>query len=279
MGQEHRLADKHISGVPHLLDHLRASELVLGWRADRQVVLLPIDDRYAPARLQRVAESPQIREPMVEMVVGVDDQHQVEGVRREPRIVERCQDRNDARGPFLLGAGAQVRDEIGLGVDREDDARRADNGIEIAAEIAGAGAEIGDPHAGSESERRDQLARLLPGVARWIVEDAAPVLDVGEVVATARGCLEEGTVGRRRYGIGDTGTRHRCRTSEGEARQPEDAREESPRHGRVKGLRAPAPSDRRSCRSGRSAATNEPTAYGMGDSFWRPLCGRWLTYA
>ena len=51
---------------------------------------------------------------------------------------------------------------------------------QAAAEVAGAGAQVGDALAGLQPERRHQLLRLLPRGARRIVEDLRPVRRVVE---------------------------------------------------------------------------------------------------
>jgi hypothetical protein len=96
---------------------------------------------------------------------------------------------------------AQMRDQVRLRVDREDGARLADGGGEPPAEVARAGADVGDGRAGADAERGDHLVGLLPGVARRIVEDLLPLLDVGEVVARRR-VVRAGERGGRQAGQG-----------------------------------------------------------------------------
>ena len=63
---------------------------------------------------------------------------------------------------------------------------------EAHAEVAGAGADVGDDRVGLERERLDHLVRLLPFVAFRVVEDARPALGVVEVVLVLGDGLRRG---------------------------------------------------------------------------------------
>ena len=133
------------------------------------------------------------------------------------RVVVRVGDENEVDARAAAGAGCRGEANSGttlascsrsarsrrcairrrLDLDREHGCRADPTACgEIAREVAGAGAEVGDRRPGGSLQRRDQLRRLLPGVALRIVEDLRPVLDVVEpkCVAVAR----SSSVGMRR---------------------------------------------------------------------------------
>jgi hypothetical protein len=112
---------------PHLLHDLLARQFVIRRRSDRQLALVPVDDRNAPVLAERAVQRTEVCDPIVDVVIRVENDHQVDAARRETRIVGRCEDGHDVR--------LRLDDEHGS---------------------------VGDDHAGSDPECLHQLARLLP---------------------------------------------------------------------------------------------------------------------
>jgi hypothetical protein len=82
---------------------------------------------------------------------------------------------------FAPGTLPQIPDHVGLDVGRIN-TPLGHHPREARREVASAGADIGDRCIGRQVERDDHLVRLLPTVARGIVENTGPVLGTGKVV-------------------------------------------------------------------------------------------------
>ena len=149
-----------------------------------------VDDGDAPAGRQVALQVPEVLLALVDVVVHVDEKHQVH-LPRKLRVVEGSLHRLHVRAAFLLRPLREVLHHVGLHVDRVHLAL-GQHGREPRGEIAGAGADVRHDRAGIELQRRNYLMRLLPGVAIRIVEDMRPLLCVLELMLVGMGRLRVG---------------------------------------------------------------------------------------
>jgi len=183
IGQDRRLGDQLVTGRAHFVDELLARQLMVGRGPDRQIALVPVDDGHATVRRESAPEPLEVGDTSVDVMVGVNDQDEVAPPGGQARVVRRPEYRDDVGSPLLFGALAQVGNEVRLGVDGEHGPSLAYHRRQVAAEVAGSGAEIGNPHPRAKLERRHQLHRLLPLITFGVVEDTLPMLNVCEGVA------------------------------------------------------------------------------------------------
>ncbi len=177
--QEPVLRAACVAGARHFVFHLLRRDARALRRPDRRVHR-EIDDRHLAPRLQAGAQPLEVGHAVVDVVVGVDDQHLVH-LGRQLRIVGLAVHRFKVGEPALRRALAQVAHHVGLDVDRV----HAPPGCHVRQphrEVPRSGADVGHRGVGRQRERADHLVRLLPGVARGIVEHLRPVLGALEIM-------------------------------------------------------------------------------------------------
>ena len=137
-------------------------DLVLRPDGDLRVFSAEFDKRHAPARLDAAADRRQHRLGMRELVIDIDQQEQVDGRGRKPRVVHRTEDRRHVSQSGFLDAIAQQAEHLGLDVDRQDTPTRADQLRQRQRVIPVAASEIADRHPRPQSEiGQQQRAPLL----------------------------------------------------------------------------------------------------------------------
>ena len=90
---------------------------------------------------------------------GVDEQHGIERVGLEARIVRETAAHVDVR--CVRETGRELCERVGVDVDGDHAPRRADRGSEAFGEVTAAGADVGEGSAGRNVEEREYAHRLL----------------------------------------------------------------------------------------------------------------------
>ena len=161
------------AGGRELRVNLRLREAHLFGRSEPARARPVLDDRNAPARSQRREEPARVGDATVDLLVDVREEDEVAAVRREPRIVEAGAHQHDVRELPLRDPPLEGLEHRVLDVRRVDAPRRSDDPREPFREVAGAGTHVGHDGAGAQAQRRDDVVRLLPGVAAGDVENRA----------------------------------------------------------------------------------------------------------
>ena len=160
---------------------MRDGHLVFDADRDRRIFLPIFEQHEAAARLERGAHATQHLLRLRELVIDVDQQHQIDRSVRQFRVVGQAEDRRHVGKPFFRDALLEQINHLGLDVFGVDAAGRADAPRHLHAHVAGARADIRDRLALFEVERVDGGVRFLFDIALLAVEPvrALPSHDAG----------------------------------------------------------------------------------------------------
>lgn len=141
--------------------HAMMSNVALGRFAGLR---LAVDDGQKAAGFEAAPEA--LHHPVVcaQLVIGVDDENDIETLGREMRVVVAAQYRGDLRQRARSGVAIDVLERRALDVDRVDPAGRADPLGEMKCEVAGAGADIGNPASRPDAQKVHHDRGPLPVV-------------------------------------------------------------------------------------------------------------------
>ena len=156
-------------------------------RADTRVAT-KVDNNDATIAAQRLVYGSQCLPRIFKVMVGVGDKGKVDGVSRQPDSNGRVDDARHIH-QALFAAGTQDIVDKGAGdIDGIDCAARFDGGCKQAGKQAGAGADIGDSHAGTDLAGSDDGMALVVDFTTAALEGADPLLPVriDEVTVDAR---------------------------------------------------------------------------------------------
>ena len=138
-----------------------------------------VDHHQFAARPERGVDAAQHILWILEVMIGVADEHQIDAVRWQLHavlIIDNADDVVQAMVPGTLHAGV---DEVACDIDRIDQAARPDFAGHQGGKEAGARADIGDAVARLQAQMTDDVDAAVPHLATVALEHAAPLGDVG----------------------------------------------------------------------------------------------------
>jgi hypothetical protein len=179
-------------GLAQLAEALLVRDLVVGRRPNGKVSRLVLEDDQSAARSEIAAKTPKVRDPILEVMVGVDDEDPVDAMGRQVGIGVGGQHRNDVVDIFTAEMLAKGVELARLHIDRVDDPLR-EVATQWQREHARADAEIGDHHGSRDAQRADH--------ALWIqLPDPFVTLQTFDVVSDVRRPVPVAVRTLRRYG-------------------------------------------------------------------------------
>ncbi len=122
-------------------------------------------------RAQGLSELARIRWPVGDVVPRVHDEYPVHRRGLKRCVVGSPLPHLHVREPFPFGAFAHVSDHVRLDVDSDDRASCSDGFGQMGQEVAGSRADVSHRMPGVQPHQRDDLVRLLPGVALRVIEN------------------------------------------------------------------------------------------------------------
>ena len=125
-----------------------------------------VDHRDAPAGREVAPQVAEVGRAVLEVVVGVDDEHEIDAAVGKGRIFEAAEDHLHVGQVFLRHALPKVFVHLLVDVDRVDLPVGPGCRRETKREIAASRAEVGDAIPRTDAERGDHPLRLLPFVPR-----------------------------------------------------------------------------------------------------------------
>ena len=156
------LLDEREAGRVRLGKELLPGQLVLRRGADRELALVEIDVHQPPARAERACQAAQVRRPVGEVVVRVDDQDQIARRGRHERVVFEREHGRHVAEPGFPQAFAEGLQDARLDVHGVDVAGIADRPGDRKGEVARAGADVADDLPAARREHPQHLVGLLP---------------------------------------------------------------------------------------------------------------------
>ena len=187
-------------------------------RAVRPDGAVRVEDRHPAAGAHRRGEVVEEAEGLGDLVVHVDQQREVHGARRQAGVMRLAEDQGDVVEAFAGDTLAEAVEVFALDVLGDDLAVGADAPRQAPDVVAGAGADVGDRHAGADAEQVHDLGRFAGALAAVLVHPL-----VGNDAGDRALGLREAVRGQAGAGLG-----RRCRRARARRRSRRRPRPPSP---------------------------------------------------
>ncbi len=172
------------TGRLHLVDHLLAARPHMPHdpRVTDTGQTAKVDDRQRATRHQCLMDRRQHRAGILEVVIGVRQEHQIDAIRRQRRALLVIDHRHHVVDVILRRTRLDGLDEARRDIHRIDPPRRPHRASKQHRIQARAGADIRDPHARLDAQRLHHLKAPVEYLATTALEDLGPVVRIGIVV-------------------------------------------------------------------------------------------------